>query len=116
MIPIRGYACIGSLSMLGAVLIQEMARSWMLCPCQNRWSALSNGPGSFHPVKQPRHRSGSCRRQGFTGQADAGIIGSKECVSQGFELFRNIIRPKRERRPHRIQGLDSIYFMKRLGP
>ena len=45
---------------------------------------------------------------------DAGIIGSREFVRQGFELFRDIIRPKRERKPHRIQGLDSIYSMKRL--
>jgi hypothetical protein len=47
---------------------------------------------------------------------DAGIIGSREFVRQGFELFRDIIQPKRERKPHRIQGLDSIYSMKRLGP
>lgn len=45
---------------------------------------------------------------------DAGIIGSKEFVRQGFELFRDIIRPKRERKPHRIRGLDQIYSMKRL--
>jgi hypothetical protein len=45
---------------------------------------------------------------------DARIIGSKEFVHQGFELFRDIIQPKRKRRPHRIQGLDSIYSMKRL--
>ncbi len=46
---------------------------------------------------------------------DAGIIGSCEFVRQGFELFRDIIRPKRERKPHRIEGLGSIYSMKRLG-
>jgi hypothetical protein len=45
---------------------------------------------------------------------DAGIIGSKEFVRQGFELFRETIQPRRERKPHRIQGLDSIYSMKRL--
>jgi hypothetical protein len=38
----------------------------------------------------------------------------REFVRQGFELFRDIIKPKRERKPHRIQGLDSIYSMKRL--
>ena len=46
---------------------------------------------------------------------DAGIIGSKEFVRQGFELFRDIIQPKRERRPQKIQGLEQIYSMKRLG-
>jgi hypothetical protein len=46
---------------------------------------------------------------------DAGIIGSREFVRQGFELFRDIIRPKRERKPHRIQGLEQIYSLKRLG-
>jgi REP element-mobilizing transposase RayT len=46
---------------------------------------------------------------------DAGIIGSREFVRQGFELFRDIIQPKRERKPHRIQGLEQIYSMKRLG-
>ncbi|MFO7803744.1 MAG: hypothetical protein R6V55_15790, partial [Desulfovermiculus sp.] len=46
---------------------------------------------------------------------DAGIIGSREFVRQGFELFRDIIRPKRERKPHRIKGLEQIYSMKRLG-
>jgi len=45
---------------------------------------------------------------------DAGIIGSREFVRQGFELFRDIIQPKRERKPHRIQGLESIYSLKRL--
>jgi hypothetical protein len=45
---------------------------------------------------------------------DAGIIGSREFVRQGFELFRDIIRPKRERKPHRIQGLDQVYSLKRL--
>jgi REP element-mobilizing transposase RayT len=46
---------------------------------------------------------------------DAGIIGSKEFVRQVFELFREIIQPKRERKPHRIQGLEQIYSLKRLG-
>ncbi len=46
---------------------------------------------------------------------DAGIIGSREFVCQGLELFRDIIQPKRERKPHRIQGLEQIYSMKRLG-
>lgn len=46
---------------------------------------------------------------------DAGIIGSKEFVRQGFKLFRGTIRPKRERKPHRIKGLDQIYSLKRLG-
>jgi REP element-mobilizing transposase RayT len=45
---------------------------------------------------------------------DAGIMGSREFVRQGFELFRDIIRPKRERKPHRIQGLDQVYSLKRL--
>jgi hypothetical protein len=45
---------------------------------------------------------------------DAGIIGSREFVRQGFELFRDIIRPKRERKPHRIQGLEQVYSLKRL--
>ncbi|MDZ7760645.1 MAG: transposase [Desulfovermiculus sp.] len=45
---------------------------------------------------------------------DAGIIGSREFVRQGFELFRDIIQPKRERKPHRIQGLEQIYSLKRL--
>jgi len=46
---------------------------------------------------------------------DAGIIGSKEFVRQDFEHFRDIIQPNRERRPHRIQGLDQIFSLKRLG-
>jgi REP element-mobilizing transposase RayT len=46
---------------------------------------------------------------------DAGIIGSREFVRQGLELFRDIIQPKRERKPQRIQGLEQIYSMKRLG-
>ncbi len=45
---------------------------------------------------------------------DAGIIGSREFVRQGFELFRDIIQPKRERKPHRIKGLDQVYSLKRL--
>lgn len=46
---------------------------------------------------------------------DAGIIGSWEFVRQKFELFRGIIQPKRERKPHRIKGLEQIYSLKRLG-
>ena len=46
---------------------------------------------------------------------DAGIIGSREFVRQGFEIFRDIIQPKRERKPQRIRGLEQIYSMKRLG-
>jgi hypothetical protein len=38
----------------------------------------------------------------------------REFVRQGFELFRDIIRPKRERKPHRIQGLEQVYSLKRL--
>ena len=45
---------------------------------------------------------------------DAGIIGSKEFVRQGFEHFRDLIQPKRERRPHKIQGLEQTYSLKRL--
>jgi REP element-mobilizing transposase RayT len=45
---------------------------------------------------------------------EAGIIGSKEFVRQGFEHFRDLIQPKRERKPHRIQGLEQVYSLKRL--
>ncbi|MCF8106236.1 MAG: transposase [Desulfohalobiaceae bacterium] len=45
---------------------------------------------------------------------ESGIIGSREFVRQGFELFRDIIQPKRQRQPHKIQGLDQIYSLKRL--
>ncbi|MBS3779465.1 MAG: hypothetical protein KGY41_03645 [Desulfovermiculus sp.] len=38
----------------------------------------------------------------------------REFVRQGFELFRDIIQPKRERKPHRIQGLEQVYSLKRL--
>jgi hypothetical protein len=46
---------------------------------------------------------------------DAGIIGSREFVRQGFELFQDIIQPKRKRKPHKIKGLEQIYSLKRLG-
>lgn len=45
---------------------------------------------------------------------ESGIIGSREFVRQGFELFRDIIQTKRKRRPHKIQGLAEIYSLKRL--
>jgi hypothetical protein len=45
---------------------------------------------------------------------EAGIIGSKEFVRQGFEHFRDLIQPKRERRPHKIKGLEKVYSLKRL--
>jgi len=45
---------------------------------------------------------------------DAGIIGSREFVRQGFEHFRDIIKPKRERKPHKIKGLEEMYSLKRL--
>ena len=45
---------------------------------------------------------------------EAGIIGSREFVRQGFEHFRDLIQPKRERRPHKIQGLEQTYSLKRL--
>jgi REP element-mobilizing transposase RayT len=45
---------------------------------------------------------------------EAGIIGSRDFVRQGFEHFRDIIQPKRERRPHKIKGLEQIYSLKRL--
>ena len=45
---------------------------------------------------------------------DAGIIGSREFVRQGFEHFRDIIKPKHERKPHKIKGLAEMYSLKRL--
>jgi hypothetical protein len=45
---------------------------------------------------------------------EAGIIGSRDFVRQGFEHFRDLIQPKRERRPHKIKGLEQIYSLKRL--
>jgi len=45
---------------------------------------------------------------------EAGIIGSREFVRQGFEHFRDLIQPKRERRPHKIHGLEQTYSLKRL--
>lgn len=38
----------------------------------------------------------------------------REFVRQGFEIFRDAIQPKRERKPHRIKGLEQIYSLKRL--
>jgi len=43
------------------------------------------------------------------------LIGSKEFVRQGFELFRDIIQLKRERSPRKIQGLNQVFSLKRLG-
>ncbi|MGM0540670.1 MAG: hypothetical protein ACQERT_15890 [Thermodesulfobacteriota bacterium] len=43
----------------------------------------------------------------FIGQA-------RDFVRQGFEFFRNIIQPKRQRKPHKIQGLEQVYSLKRL--
>ncbi|MBS3779377.1 MAG: hypothetical protein KGY41_03185 [Desulfovermiculus sp.] len=64
-------------------------------------------------VPLPESVEGFIQRTRFF--TDAGIIGSKEFVRQGFDLFRDIIQPKRERRPQRIQGLEQISSMKRLG-
>ena len=44
----------------------------------------------------------------------AGVIGSRAFVREHFERFRDLIQPKRERRPHRIKGLSEIYSLKRL--
>jgi len=38
----------------------------------------------------------------------------RKFVRQGFKLFRDIIQPKRERKPYRIKGLEQINSMKRL--
>jgi REP element-mobilizing transposase RayT len=44
----------------------------------------------------------------------AGVIGSRAFVREHFERFRDLIQPKRERRPHRIKGLEEVYSLKRL--
>ena len=61
----------------------------------------------------------SCLRQGarrahFTGQADAGIIGSKEFVGEVFDQVKHMLRSKDERRFKPVGGIEGVYSMKRL--
>jgi REP element-mobilizing transposase RayT len=45
---------------------------------------------------------------------DSGIIGSKEFVRQNFLRFKHLFQTKNERLPKRVEGLNSIYSLKRL--
>ena len=46
---------------------------------------------------------------------DSGIIGTKEFVSATYGKFRHFFQTKKEKKPHRIRGLDGIWSMKRFG-
>ena len=46
---------------------------------------------------------------------DSAVIGSREFVLQSFQRFRAALNITRERQPKRINGLDGMYSLKRLG-
>jgi len=46
---------------------------------------------------------------------DAGIIGSKESVSEVFNKVKHLLRSKNERQFTPIGGVEGVYSMKRLG-
>ncbi|MFW5730701.1 MAG: transposase [Desulfonatronovibrionaceae bacterium] len=74
---------------------------------------IDTGKGKLlHGVPRPETVERFIQRTRFF--TEAGIIGSREFVRQGFEHFRHLIQPKRKRDPHRIQGLDQVYSLKRL--
>jgi len=45
---------------------------------------------------------------------DSGIIGSKEFVSETYQLFKHLFHSKHEKKPKPIKGLDGMYSLKRL--
>ncbi|MDD4648810.1 MAG: transposase [Desulfoplanes sp.] len=45
---------------------------------------------------------------------EAGIIGSREFVSEHFDKFRNHFACKGEKKPQKIAGLDGVFSLKRL--
>ena len=45
---------------------------------------------------------------------DAGIIGTKEFVSENYRRFKGVFMSKREKIPRPVVGLDGIYSLKRL--
>ena len=46
--------------------------------------------------------------------ADSGIIGTKSFVTRLYQGFRDHFSSKHEKRPRTIQGLEGVYFLKRL--
>jgi REP element-mobilizing transposase RayT len=45
---------------------------------------------------------------------DAGIIGTREFVSENYQRFKGVFMSKREKIPRPVFGLDGIYSLKRL--
>jgi REP-associated tyrosine transposase len=46
--------------------------------------------------------------------SDAGIIGTREFVSQHYRRFKDLFQSKNEKIPKPIKGLDDIYSLRRL--
>ena len=45
---------------------------------------------------------------------DSGIIGTKEFVQENFQRFKWLFKPKKDKLPKRVNGLEGIYSLKRL--
>lgn len=45
---------------------------------------------------------------------DSGIIGTKEFVSDHYQLFKHVFNSKHEKKPRLIKGLEGVYSLKRL--
>ena len=45
---------------------------------------------------------------------DAGIIGSKQFVSENYQRFKHLFYSKHEKKPKAVKGLDGMYSLKRL--
>lgn len=46
---------------------------------------------------------------------DSGIIGTREFIRKNFKRFQHLFNTENDRPPKRVQGLDGIYSLKRLG-
>jgi len=45
---------------------------------------------------------------------DAGIIGSKQFVSENYQRFKHLFYSKHEKKPKPVKGIDGMYSLKRL--
>ena len=69
---------------------------------------------SFSPSETTTPQSVVPEQQGFTGQADPGIIGSKEFVGEVSDQVKHLLRSKDERKFTPVGGVEGVYSMKRL--
>jgi hypothetical protein len=64
--------------------------------------------GGFEISRADRFRY---RTRYFT---DAGIIGTREFVSDNYRRFKDLFMSRREKIPRPVAGLDGVYSLKRL--